>query len=153
MHQIGIIEQGNGSLNSLAIINYLSIGAVIMDVWQVILIFGAIAIAFDAIWATIARAKGYTYSKGMWGSFLIYVIAGGVASPNGYLIYGLVSGMGVAGIEATIGWWISWVIGPGRLPDTISKEARPKAIIQAIILVMFTGALLGILGAFVKYIF
>jgi hypothetical protein len=124
-----------------------------MEVWQVILIFGFIAIVFDGIWSTVAQAKGYTYSKGTWISFLIYTTAGVVAKQNGSLINGSMSGAGVAGIEATIGWWVSWMIGPGRLPDTFSKEARSKAIFQTIVFVMLTGALFGILGAFIKYIF
>ena len=123
-----------------------------METWQVILIFGVLAIVFDGIWATIAKAKGYTYSKGMWVSFLIYVIAGVIASKNGSFIDGIISGAGVAFIEATIGWWLSWVIGPGRLPDTISKEARPKAIINAVITVTITGALFGSLGALVNWL-
>jgi hypothetical protein len=120
-----------------------------METWQVILIFGVIAVVFDGTWATIAKAKGYTYSKGMWVSFLIYAIAGITAGQNGSFIDGIISGAGVAIIEATIGWWLSWVIGPGRLPDTISKEARPKAIINAIFIVTFTGVLFGLLGAIV----
>jgi hypothetical protein len=124
-----------------------------MEIWKTILIFGLIAIAFDGIWATIARAKSYTYSKGAWVSFLIYAIAGGVASQSTGIVDGIVSGACVAGIEATIGWWISWMIGPGRLPDTISKEARPKAIVNAIVIVMLTGALFGFLGAIVKSVF
>jgi hypothetical protein len=121
-----------------------------METWQAILIFGVIAIFFDGIWATIAKAKGYTYSKGAWVSFLIYAIAGLMASQNGSFIDGIISGAGVAFIEATIGWWLSWVIGPGRLPETISKEARPKAIINAIVIVTSTGALFGSLGALVN---
>lgn len=120
-----------------------------MDVRQVILIFGLIAIVFDGIWSVVARAKGYSYSKGTWVSFLIYAFAGGVATKNGNFNSGLIAGIGVAAIDATLGWWVSWVIGPGRLPDNISKAARPRAIVQAIILVIFMGALLGMLGAFV----
>ena len=120
-----------------------------MEVWQVILIFGIIAIVFDGIWSIVARAKGYTYSKGMWVSFLIYAIAGGVAMQNGDFNSGLIAGIGVAAIDATIGWWLSWVIGPGRLPETISKEARPTAIVKAIVMVILLGALFGMVGAFI----
>ncbi|MBI5304977.1 MAG: hypothetical protein HY868_22790 [Chloroflexi bacterium] len=123
-----------------------------METWQVILVFGVLAIVFDGIWATIAKAKGYTYSKGMWVSFLIYVIAGVMGSQNGSFMDGIISGAGVAIIEATIGWWVSSVIGPGRLPDTVSKEARPKAIMNAIVIVTLTGALFGLLGALVNWL-
>jgi hypothetical protein len=124
-----------------------------MNTWQVIAIFGVVAIAFDAIWATIARAKGYTYSKGAWVSFIIYTFAGFVAGQTGNAINGVISGAGVAFIEATIGWWVSWLIGPGRLPDTISKDARPRAIINAIVIVTLTGAFFGFLGALAKTLF
>jgi hypothetical protein len=118
-----------------------------MPVWQTILLFGLIAIAFDTIWATIARAKGYSYSKGMWVSFLAYTFAGGVAAQSGNIFDGSFTGLGVSGIEATIGWWISWVIGPGRLPVTVSKEAAPRVILRTITIVMLIGACLGVLGA------
>jgi hypothetical protein len=121
-----------------------------MNTWQAIATFGVAAIAFDAIWATTARAKGYAYSKGMWVSFIIYMLAGFVAAQTGNFINGVISGAGVAFIEATIGWWVSWLIGPGRLPDTISKDARPRAIFNAIVIVTLTGAFFGFLGALVK---
>ena len=124
-----------------------------MAIWQVILIFGIITVAFDGIWATIAQRTGYAYSKGIWGSFLLYAIAGGMAFQNSDFLTGMLAGGGVAGVDATIGWWVSWIIGPGRLPDTIAKEARPNAIIKAIIRVIMMGAIFGFLGALVKLIF
>ena len=89
----------------------------------------------------------------MWVSFLIYAIAGGLANQHKYFIDGMVTGLYVAAIDSTIGWWVSWVIGPGRLPDTVPKETRPKAIINAISLTIFTGIIFGLLGAIVKSIF
>jgi hypothetical protein len=36
-----------------------------MDTWQVILILSVVAIVFDSVRSTIAKAKGYTYFKGI----------------------------------------------------------------------------------------
>jgi len=121
-----------------------------MELLKVILVFGLIVIAFDGIWATIAKAGGYTYANGIWCSWLIYILAGVVAYQNENPLYGLISGMFVAGIDATIGWWVSSVIGPGRIPDKISQKDRPKVIRNAILTVMIHGAMLGLLGAFLK---
>jgi hypothetical protein len=110
-----------------------------MPILQTTILFGFIAIVFDAIWATIARAKNYSYTKGMWISFLIYTLAGAVAAQSGNIIIGVLSGSCVAFIEATTGWWISWLIGPGRLPDTITKEVLPRAILMAITNVTLIG--------------
>jgi hypothetical protein len=120
-----------------------------MDVVPVILIFGLIAILFDGVWSVVAKTKGYSYSKGAWVSSLIFAFAGGVAMKNGNFYSGFIAGIGVAAIDATVGWWVSWVIGPGRLPEKISKSARTRAIVKAIIFVLIMGALLGMLGAFV----
>ena len=120
-----------------------------MSVPQIVLLFGVIAIVFDGIWASIAKARNLSYAKGAWVSFLIYFVAGGFASKNNNILYGLLSGMGVALIDATIGWWISWRVGPGRLPSTISEKELPQKIVTAIVNVTLIGGLFGIAGAFI----
>ena len=81
--------------------------------------YGAIAVVlFDAIAALASRSMGFAYTNASYGSFLIYAIAGffgaKVASWKGAALVGLALGL----VDATIGWAVSWVIGPGRPPDT-----------------------------------
>ena len=73
-----------------------------MSILQIVLLFGVVAIVFDSIWATIAKAKNLSYTKGAWVSFFIYFLAGGFASKDNNILDGLLSGLGVAFIDATI---------------------------------------------------
>lgn len=82
-------------------------------------------------------------------SFLIYFLDGGFASKHSNILDGLLSGLGVAFIDATIGWWISWMVGPGRLPNTISEKELPQKVVTAIVNVTVIGDLLGIAGSFI----
>jgi hypothetical protein len=119
-----------------------------MNLWQTILVFGALVVVFDGIWATIAHHSNYSYAKGMWVSWLIYTVAGGIACwHSSSILVGTWAGLGVAAIEATIGWQVSAVIGPGRLPESITSKEAPKAIATAILTVILTGAGLGTVGA------
>ncbi len=93
-----------------------------MALWQTILFFGVVVIIFDGVWALVARSKEYNYARGTWVSLLIYLIAGGVTARSGGVLAGLLGGLITAGVEATIGWWISWKIGPGRLPNTDLRD-------------------------------
>jgi hypothetical protein len=75
-----------------------------------------------------------------------------MAAQSGNIFTGSFTGMGVAGIDATIGWWVSWLIGPGRLPLTGSEGSLPKVIFRIIMYVMAIGACFGALGAAVTKI-
>jgi len=122
-----------------------------MTLWQAVLVFGVLVVTFDGIWAAIARHGSYSYAKGMWVSWFIYIVAGCMAGwHSGGILDGTWTGLGVSAIEATVGWRLSAVIGPGRLPDSISKEDVPKTIAKAILAIVLTGASLGTVGAIVS---
>jgi hypothetical protein len=103
--------------------------------WQAILAFGALAVIFDGIWATVARHGGYSYAKGMWVSWLIYTVAGSAAGwHTGKILDGAWTGLGVAAIEATVGWWLSAVIGldacPTAFPPKKCRKPLPERFLQ-----------------------
>jgi hypothetical protein len=112
-----------------------------------ILIFGAFALAFDGVWSVVALRTGSRYGSLAWVNFLIYFAAGFVAGsgahgmPNG-LTAGMLVGGVVSAIDATLGWWISAVAGPGRPPPGLPFF---RLVLVAVVVVIY-GALSGAIG-------
>jgi len=65
-----------------------------------------------------------------------------LATHDGSVGIGAVAGGLVAMVDATIGWAISWYIGPGRIP-----HATPRPITRIALLVTGYGALGGGIAA------
>jgi hypothetical protein len=122
-----------------------------MSFWLATLFFCIIVVAFDGIWSVIAQKKHYSYSKGAIISFLIYALAGGVAAYQQSIWYGTISGLIVAGIDATVGWWLSAKIGPGQLPNLSKNTNIPFAILQTAVTVMVFGGAIGTFGAVIVF--
>ena len=100
---------------------------------------GSIAvIILDAAGSYASNKFGFRYTKLALGSFCIYGCVGALAAHDGSVGIGAVAGGLVAMMDATIGWAISWYIGPGRLPD-----ASPRRITKIALLVTGYGGLCG----------
>ena len=100
---------------------------------------GAIAvIILDAAGSYASTKFGFRYTKLLPGSFFIYACVGALAAHDGSVGTGAVAAGLVASVDATIGWAISWYIGPGRIPD-----ASPQKIAKIALLVTGYGALCG----------
>jgi hypothetical protein len=128
-----------------------------MSLTETTFLFGSLALSLDLVWASICRFTSYNYSKAAPISLLIYFASGYVAAQYNNLYTAVLVGFLVAGIEATIGWWISWVIGPGRIPNTrdwavLSTQARIFIILQTIFLLTLSGGALAFLGASLYYL-
>lgn len=116
-----------------------------MPITVSIFVFGGAALAFDIVWSLIARQFGLRYASVAWIGFAIYTLSGFIAgldpenAPNKLLI-GAFVGMSVSAIDATLGWWTSAVIGPG-------KPAPGQPIAKTIMIVVLLGSFCGFLGA------
>ncbi len=99
----------------------------------------AAVVLFDAVASFASKYLGVPYVAASLGSFLIYGItgyfAGRLASPAHAAMAGAIVGLS----ESTIGWYVSWMIGPGR--PTNSVVGQPQ-IAKAIVQVTFLGAVL-----------
>jgi hypothetical protein len=98
-----------------------------------------------------SRTFGIPYTSGIAGSYLIYAAAGFFgARAGGGLWMGVVAG-GAAGLtDATLGWLISWVIGPGRPPDDVRTAGSVAGVV---VFVTFFAAAVGFVGALVARLF
>jgi hypothetical protein len=109
---------------------------------RVILLGAAAILVFDALGSLAAKALGFDYGALSPGSYLIdAAIAFAAARVAGFKA-GVLAATTVALIEATAGWAISWIIGPGRLPGV-----SVSVIAGIVVWVTATGALAGAAGA------
>jgi hypothetical protein len=80
----------------------------------------ALIVAFDAAGAWFARGHPWFKYRSLWpAQFGLYVVIGFIAM-FAVLDLRLVEEIGaITGFaEATLGWWITWRIGPGRIPKS-----------------------------------
>jgi hypothetical protein len=111
-----------------------------------IILTGAFAVLiFDTIGALISRSFGFGYQTLIIGSFLIYAAVGFAASKYGGLIFASLAGGITALIDATLGWYISLVIGPGHP----AAEMDSMSIISTVTMVTIIGAIIGFIGGLI----
>ena len=115
------------------------------------ILLGALAVVvFDAIGSYASVRFGFAYTKLSPGSSLIYGTVGFAVGRTGPLHTGAIAAAIVAAIEATVGWAISWYLGPGRLAP---GQATPHRILSTVVTVSAIGAICGSAGAFVAGLF
>lgn len=108
----------------------------------------AAILAFDVLSAAIVRSRPAIEYANLWPlQFGCYVVFGFVAmfvllDVRLAAVVGAITGLA----EATIGWWITWRMGPGR-----QQAATPSAIVVAVLSMVGFGFGLALLGALVLY--
>lgn len=119
-----------------------------MNAWRRIVLIGVTAILIYDIAASFAAASlGFPYYQALYGSWLIYAGIGYVAGRATNSIRRAASATAiVGGAEATIGWWLSWMIGPGR---PASGTPSFGAILQAVWLVVLVAACIGLVAGLI----
>jgi hypothetical protein len=108
-------------------------------------------VVYDTAMSAASRTFGFPYTSGIAGSYLIYAAAGFFgARAGGGLWMGVLAGAAVGLTDATLGWLISWVIGPGRPPDGMRTAGSLAGVI---IFVTFLAATVGFVGSLVARLF
>jgi hypothetical protein len=112
--------------------------------WRIVLV-GAIAILlFDALASLAARTLKFPYVYATVGSWLIYAGVAFAVGQRASVPTAVVETMLVGFVEATLGWRISWLIGPGRTP---SGTVTTSQVARALLLVLGTAAIIGAAAA------
>ena len=105
---------------------------------------GVAIVVFDAVASMISRATGFPYTRFAIGSYIIQAAAGFFGRRSGLAFWGAtLLGTWVGLIEATVGWAVSWWIGPGRVEGPLSSEM----LIGVVLYVAVGATVLGALGA------
>jgi hypothetical protein len=108
---------------------------------------GALSIVlFDLVASLASRVFGFPYGYATLGSLLIYASIGFVAARRVDVAAAATASAAVGFVEATLGWAISWLIGPGRLPSGTPSLGR---IANTVLIVTLIGAAIGALGGII----
>jgi len=107
--------------------------------------YGVLAVlVFDTAASFASINFGFPYTYAAVGSVLIYAMVG-------YFVFrhrGFFSAIGAAllveVVDATLGWYISWQIGPGALP---AGQATTAVIATTIVFVLFFAAVCAVIGS------
>lgn len=112
------------------------------SIWHVILTAIVAVVVYDALAAMMTLKFGYDYASFSYGSLLIYLafgfIAGRIAAWSFGALVGAVTGL----TDSTLGWWVSWMIGPGKPAERIDNFT----IVTAIVFVTSEAAIVGLIG-------
>ena len=86
-------------------------------------------------------------SYGLWTVSGLLAAHSAGADTSRAAIFGALAGGLVALTEATVGWWISWRLGPGQ---PTPAHATTALIRRVVVLVAVRGAALGAIGGIVR---
>jgi hypothetical protein len=118
------------------------------NLFLIVLIGGLMVVIFDTVGSFASRIFGFKYQTLIIGSFLIYGTVGlAAAKYNGLIFAPLAAGI-ISLIDSTLGWCISWIIGPGRF----EMEMNSKNIINTVIFVVSIGVMSGLIGGLLGFV-
>ena len=101
-------------------------------------------ILFDVVGSFASLRFGFNYEILSVGSFIIYGIIGyAVMSASGRLSRSILAAVAVGAVDATLGWFLSWKIGPGELP----KAPLATIIVTALVVAFVFAGVAGVIGA------
>lgn len=108
---------------------------------RVLLLFAALVVAYDALASALVVATGWPYGTLALGGLAIQVAAGQVAGRREGFLWAILAGGCTALVEGTLGFGVSWLIGPGRthLPSVFDYPT-------AVAIATLGGGALGALG-------
>ena len=108
---------------------------------RTLLLFAVLVVAYDALASALVVATGWPYGTLALGGLVIQVAAGRAAGRREGVLWAMLAGACTALAEATLGFALAWLIGPGRtqLP---SAADYPTAVAIATL----GGCVLGALG-------
>ena len=111
--------------------------------WRMVVGGALVVLAFDTVASVASLVLGFPYFYAIVGSILIYFAVGYF----GFRRLGFGRAIGAALmiqlVDATLGWFISWKIGPGAL----SEEQRTFGfLIATIVFVLIFAAICAVVG-------
>jgi len=115
----------------------------------VVLVSSLIVIAFDSLGAVAARHWGFPYTRLGIGSLIIYGVAGYMAARASTIRGGVLAAAFVGLVDATIGWIVSSIIGPGRLQY---EDGSLINIAIVVFVVVYLAAGVGFIAGFVGHL-
>jgi hypothetical protein len=104
-------------------------------------------IAFDALASLASRSLDFPYLYATIGSLLIYAALGFTLGRTASVSFAAASVAVIAFTEATIGWWLSGIIGPGKPKSgLVSSTQIVTTVVSMVVIGAIIGAVAGALG-------
>lgn len=112
--------------------------------WKTVGIGAVVVLLFDTVVSFASLVFSFPYSYASVGSFLIYATIGYFVFHSSSVRSCVGAALLVGLIDSTLGWFISWKIGPGVIPST---DATISMIAVTIIFVMVNAIICALFGA------
>jgi hypothetical protein len=109
-----------------------------------------IMLGWEVIAAVVALATGTPHERFALGDYIIYASTGFAVARRRGVFASPLGGAAIAAVDATLGWTIAWVLGPGR-PEM--GFTQPWLLLATVCFVIVIGAALGISGGIVGEFF
>jgi len=106
-------------------------------------------VVFDAIASLASLAIGFNYEYSAFGSLVLYGAFGYWASRVRTILFALIAGalMGLA--DASLGWAVSWILGPGRWgPGALTLPTWALIALQVTVVAALCALLGGVVGKY-----
>ena len=112
--------------------------------WKIVSLGVVAVLVFDTAASFASKGLGFSYGYASIGSVLIYAMVGYFA----YRQWGVGRAVGAAVlvelVDATLGWFISWQIGPGALP---TDQVSTPIIATTLVFVFIFAVLCALIGS------
>lgn len=119
-----------------------------MTRWQRIVLIGSIVVLCYEVAASFgAQAFGFPYYRVFYGTWFIYACVAFVAGRAMNSVGSAALAAGLVGlVEATVGWAISWWVGPGRLGnESMTATGAAMTVAMVVLLAGVIGAVVGLI--------
>ncbi|MGH9946541.1 MAG: hypothetical protein ACRD6X_05015 [Pyrinomonadaceae bacterium] len=107
-------------------------------------------VIYDFISAFISSSTGISYGFFSVGSFLLYILFGFLVGRTSRWYFGTIAGAMLGLAESTVGWAISWNLGPGKLDVEMNAIFIALTIVFVIILATIFGLIGGLCSLLIK---
>lgn len=104
-----------------------------------------VVVLFDAVGSLASKQFGFSYVLLIPGSLLIYGIVAALVAQRREWLLGLFAALAIAFTDLTLGWAVSWLIGPGKPEAGLTAVTVIGAAMTAFVL----GGLAGSVGAWI----
>jgi hypothetical protein len=113
-----------------------------------VVIGGIVAVLlFDALGSFASKQFGFSYALLIPGSVLIYGLVAALVARRRDWLLGLFAGALMGLTDVTVGWAVSWIIGPGKPETGLTAMTIVGAVITAFVLSGLAGAIGAWIGA------
>jgi hypothetical protein len=122
-----------------------------MSILKIALLGIVAVVVFDGVASLASVHFGFAYANATVGSAVVFAIFGLLAGYTRSLVISAVTGaiMGLA--DATLGWAVSWFIGPGRLPPgQLTIASWSKSAVTVVVIAMLYALIGGLVGSFLN---